>query len=81
MVRKMHHNILKLKVPVDDKHCHHVVESSNQLPHDGLHDTRVELVVLEVHDFLQVVTVAQLHEDIIPGIGLNSFPHFNDKLT
>ena len=46
MIRKVHHDILQLEVPVDDKYRHHVVESGNQLPHDGLHDAWAQAVIL-----------------------------------
>ena len=80
MVRKVHHDILKFEVPVDDKNCHHVVETSNQLPHDGLHDAWAQVVTFKIHNFLQVVTIAQLHEDIVPCISFDCLPHFNDIL-
>lgn len=66
---------------MDYKHCHHVVEASNQLPHDSLHDARAYLIVLKIHNFLQIVAVAQLHEDVVPGICLNSFSHFYNILA
>ena len=81
MIWKVHHYILELKVPVDDEHRHHVVEPSNQLPHYGLHDAWAQLVVFEIHHFFKIVTVAQLHEYIIPGVRFNRFPHLNDKLA
>ena len=65
---------------MDDKHRHHVVEPSNQLPHDGLHDAWAQVAALKIHDFLQVVTIAQLHEDVIPCICFDGLSHFNDIL-
>ena len=38
------------------------------------------MVVLEVHYFLQVITVAKLHEDVVPGVSLNGLSHFYNVL-
>jgi hypothetical protein len=77
MVGKVNHNILELEVSVDDKYSHHIVETMNKLLHDHMDNLRVQLVLFVFHDFLQIGSIAELHEDVISGIGLYCFAHFD----
>ena len=80
MVGEVHHNVLEFEVSVDDKNRHHVVKPCHELSHDGLHDARAQMVVLEVHYFLQVVAVTQLHENVVASVSLDSLTHFDNVL-
>ena len=62
---------------MNHKYCHHVIEASDQLLHYHLDDNRIKLVLLMLHDLLEVTSVAKLHEDIVPSISFNRLPHFH----
>ena len=62
---------------MNNEHCHHVIEASYKLLHYHLDNKRIELVLLVLHDLLEVTTVAKLHEDVVSSISFNGLPHFH----
>lgn len=60
---------------MDHKDHHHVVEPGHKLSHDSLNDRRRQLLLLQLHDLLQVTSIAVFHKYIVPGVRFNGFPH------
>eukprot|EP00356_Strombidium_inclinatum_P006656 CAMPEP_0170495328 /NCGR_PEP_ID=MMETSP0208-20121228/15141_1 /TAXON_ID=197538 /ORGANISM="Strombidium inclinatum, Strain S3" /LENGTH=107 /DNA_ID=CAMNT_0010771501 /DNA_START=1286 /DNA_END=1609 /DNA_ORIENTATION=- len=71
----MEHDVLQLEVTVDDQDLHHVEETADQLVHYFLDDPRIELPALVLHQIFEIASVAELHEDVVPGVSFDSFPH------
>lgn len=78
---KMNHNVLQLKIPVNDKHIKHVIKAANKLLHDLLDGSWFDVVASELHDIFEVTAVAVLHKDVVSGVCLDCFLQPDDILT
>ena len=48
-----------------------------QLVHNLLYNTGVEIPAFAFHQFLEVVTVAELHEDVVPCVSFDGLLHLD----
>jgi hypothetical protein len=60
------HDVLKLKISMDNQDVHHVVETVDKLVHDLLNDGWADVPLFDFHNVLEVTTIAIFHEDVVP---------------
>jgi len=58
---------------VNHQNIHHVIKSVDQLKHDFLNGLWTYLPLFDLHYFFEVVSVAELHEDVVPGVSFDGF--------
>lgn len=66
---------------MDDQHVHHIVEPLNEHSHDFLNDPGVNFELLELHQVFQITSVAEVHEHVISGVGLDCLPELDHVVT
>jgi len=81
VVWEVDHDVLELEVSVNDKHLHHIVDARDKLTHNFVDDLRLQLPGLVVHEVFQVVSIAQLHKDVIAVLGLDGLAHVGHVLA
>ena len=77
MVWKVKHNVLELQISVNNQNVDHITEPLCQLLHDLMDDLRLDVVLFHGHQILHITSIAELHENIVPRISLDSFSQLN----
>jgi hypothetical protein len=73
--------VLQLEVSVNNHDLHHVIEAMHELGHYHLDDFWFEFPMLHLHEIFQVATIAELHEDIVSIVRLDSFLQLSCELA
>jgi len=66
---------------VNHHDIHHVIEAMNELCHDLLDDFGLQLPMLHFQELFKVVTITELHEDVVPIVSLYRLLHLSCKLA
>ena len=71
----MDHDVLQLKVAVDDENLHHGVKAHHNLAEDNADDLWRHFVLLDSHQLLQVDAVAIIHKHVVATLSLYGLTH------